>query len=134
MSKSSPDTHSRILLTDTAAQIKAKIRGAVTDSIAGITYDPQRRPGAANLLAILAACTGTEPAAVAVRYAGKGHGDLKADVVDAVEGMISGPRAELERLRRETGYLAEVARDGAARAREISEATLREMRTRIGIS
>ena len=58
MSKSAPDQNSRILLTDPSDRIKAKIRGAVTDSTVGITYDPEGRPGAANLLTILAACTG----------------------------------------------------------------------------
>ena len=102
MSKSSPDVHSRILLTDSTAEIKAKIRGAVTDSIAGITYDPTNRPGTANLLTILAACTGQEPSDVAALYAGKGHGILKSDVADAVEEVIRGPRAEFNKLRSET--------------------------------
>ncbi|KAH9939577.1 hypothetical protein B0H21DRAFT_756230 [Amylocystis lapponica] len=133
MSKSSPDTQSRILLTDTGAQIHAKVRGAVTDSISGITYDPKNRPGTANLLTILAACTGEDAVAVAERYCNKGHGHLKADVAEAVEEMIKKPRAEFERLKGETGYLTAVANVGAAKAREISEATMREIRARVGL-
>ncbi|KAH8100299.1 tryptophanyl-tRNA synthetase [Cristinia sonorae] len=133
MSKSAPDVQSRILLTDTAAQIKSKIRGAVTDSISGITYDPVSRPGAANLLTILAACTNEEPTEVAKRYANKGHGDLKADVVDAVENLLRKPRAEFERLRSEDAYLSEVAREGASKARARSEVTMQEIRKRVGL-
>ncbi|OSD02128.1 tryptophanyl-tRNA synthetase [Trametes coccinea BRFM310] len=133
MSKSSPDLNSRILLTDTPAQVRSKIRGAVTDSQMGITYDPVERPGAANLLNILSACTGEEVTIVAKRYADKGHGQLKADVAEAVEELIKGPRAEFERLRREKAFLEAVAKEGAEKARKLSEVTIREVRTRIGL-
>ena len=70
---------------------------------------------------------------MALRYADKGHGEFKADVADAVEELIKGPRAEFERLRGETAYLASIAEEGAAKARELSGVTLREVRTRIGL-
>ncbi|KAL0947709.1 hypothetical protein HGRIS_013795 [Hohenbuehelia grisea] len=134
MSKSAPDTQSRILLTDTPAQIRAKIRGAVTDSIQGITYDPVARPGTANLLAILAACTNEDVTAVAERYRDKRHGDLKAGVVDAVEGVVRGPREEFERIRKEEGYLALVATEGAEKARALAEVTMRDVRKLVGLA
>lgn len=133
MSKSAPAQNSRILLTDPSDRIKAKIRGAVTDSIVGITYDPEERPGAANLLTILAACTGENVEDVATRYHEKGHGHLKADVTDAVEEMLKGPRAEFERLKNEKEYLNEVARTGAVQARQLSEVTMRQVRTTVGL-
>ena len=134
MSKSSPDISSRILLTDTATQIKSKIRGAVTDSIQGITYDPVNRPGASNLLTILAASIEEDVEDVAARYTGKGHGDLKSDVADAIEAMFKGPRSELERLKDDRAYLESVAKDGAARAQESSRATLCMVRKLVGLS
>jgi len=133
MSKSSPDLQSRILLTDSEAQIRSKIRSAVTDSTAGITYDPIARPGTSNLLTILAACTGEEPSDVARRYTNKGHGQLKADVADAVVDLFAKPRAEFERLKGEKGFLADVAATGATKARERSTATIREVRRRLGL-
>jgi tryptophanyl-tRNA synthetase len=134
MSKSSPDTASRILLTDTSSQIKAKIRGAVTDSIQGITYDPVSRPGTSNLLTILAACTDNDVLEVAKRYENKGHGYLKSEVTEAVEEVLKGPRAEFERIRHEKTFLKEVARKGASQALEISEATIDQVRRRVGLS
>jgi len=133
MSKSSPDVQSRILITDTYPQIKSKIRAAVTDSIQGVTYDPINRPGASNLLTILAACSDEQVTEVAMRYEGKGHGALKADVTEAIENLIKGPRAEFERLKEETEYLDAVARAGARRAKEKSEPTMREVRKRLGL-
>lgn len=134
MSKSSPDAASRVLLTDTSSQIKAKIRGAVTDSIQGITYDPVSRPGTSNLLTILAACTDSNIVQVAKRYENKGHGHLKSDVTDAVEEMLRGPRSEFERIRREKAYLEEVARKGVLQAMEYSGATIDQVRRRVGLS
>ncbi|KAF7972249.1 hypothetical protein HWV62_18558 [Athelia sp. TMB] len=133
MSKSAPDTASRILLTDTAKDISRKIKGSVTDSLGNITYDPIVRPGTSNLLTILAACTGEDVYLVASRYQDKGHGPLKADVSEAVEALISGPRKELEKLKGETEYLDEVAREGARRARDKSEVTLKQVRETIGL-
>ncbi|KAJ3830447.1 hypothetical protein EV361DRAFT_974238 [Lentinula raphanica] len=137
MSKSSPDTSSRILLTDTSSQIAQKIRSAVTDSIKGITYDPLNRPGTANLLAMLAACNNDEDVReTARRYegTGKNHGDLKKDLTEAVEEMVRRPREEFERLSKERGYLEQVAREGAQKARVKSEATMVEVRKRVGLS
>ncbi|GLB35594.1 putative class-I aminoacyl-tRNA synthetase family protein [Lyophyllum shimeji] len=133
MSKSSPDLQSRILLTDTFPEIKSKLRAAVTDSVLGITYDPLMRPGTSNLLTILAACTDEDVHHVARRYEGKGHGHLKTDVAEAVEEMIKGPRTEFERIRQETEFLEEVAKEGGEKARERSEATMREVRERLGL-
>jgi len=134
MSKSSPDTASRILLTDTAEQIKAKIRGAVTDTIRGITYDPVSRPGTSNLLTILAACTNSDVLDVAKRYENKGHADLKSDVTDAVEEVLKGPRAEFERIRHERTFLQEVAWKGLSQAMEYSAATIDQVRRLVGLS
>ncbi|KAF9557741.1 tryptophanyl-tRNA synthetase [Agrocybe pediades] len=133
MSKSSPDVSSRIMLTDTASQIDRKIRGAVTDSIQGVTYDPENRPGTSNLLSILAACEGVEPQVAAQRYEGKGHGDLKKDVSAALEEMLKGPRGEFERLRNDQEYLARVAREGAEKAKERSQRTMSAVRKMIGL-
>jgi tryptophanyl-tRNA synthetase len=50
MSKSDPNPKSRILITDTKQDISKKIKAAVTDSIDGVTYDPNSRPELANLI------------------------------------------------------------------------------------
>ncbi|KAI0046940.1 tryptophanyl-tRNA synthetase [Auriscalpium vulgare] len=134
MSKSAIDPNSRIVLTDSADIIRARIRSATTDSIQGITYDPVERPGTSNLLTILAACTDEDVSTVAARYASKNHGALKADVTDAVIEAFKAPRAEFERLREETAYLQQIAEEGALKARQRSDAMLAAVRKRIGLS
>lgn len=134
MSKSSPDVQSRILLTDEFAKIRSKIRSAVTDSQVGITFDPINRPGVSNIITILATCTDKTPEEIAESYTSKGHAQLKGDAAEAVEAVLRGPREEYERLKSETSYLEGVAKDGARRAREISEETMTLVRSQIGIS
>ncbi|KAF9480901.1 tryptophanyl-tRNA synthetase [Pholiota conissans] len=133
MSKSAPNVSSRILLTDPTSEIFQKFKGAVTDSIQGVTYDPINRPGTSNLLSILSACTGEEVESLAARYANKGHADLKADVAEAVENMLKGPRSEFERLRHDHKYLADVAKEGAEKAKERSTKTVEEVRSLVGL-
>ncbi|KAJ7221511.1 hypothetical protein GGX14DRAFT_429924 [Mycena pura] len=135
MSKSTPDPTSRILLTDSASQIAAKVRGAVTDSISsGVTYDTVARPGTSNLLSILAACSDEDVQVVAERCEGMSHSALKGQVADAVEALIARPRAEFTRIRADEGYLEQVARDGAAAARDLSARTMEKVRERIGLN
>ncbi|KAJ7041993.1 hypothetical protein C8F04DRAFT_1030925 [Mycena alexandri] len=134
MSKSAVDPASRILLTDSAAQITAKVRAAVTDSIAsGVTYDPAARPGTSNLLAILAACADEDVEQVAERCAGMSHGELKAEVASAIDILVARPRAEFHRIRADPGFLDQVARDGATAAREVSTRVMVQVRARIGL-
>ena len=134
MSKSAADPNSRILLTDPYETIVKRIRGAMTDSISGITFDPVERPGTSNLLTILSACTSEAPAVLAERYAESNHGALKKDVAEAVEEALRKPRAEFARLCGDKTFLAQVARDGGEKAQELSDGTMREVRRRVGLS
>ncbi|KAL0569543.1 Tryptophan--tRNA ligase, mitochondrial [Marasmius crinis-equi] len=134
MSKSSPDTSSRILLTDSPDEIASKIRVAVTDSIPGITYEPETRLGTANLLTILAAAKGEDVHDTVKQYESKNHGTLKRDVTEAVQEMLKVPREEFERLRVEKDYLEQIAQSGKEKAIEKAEATMIEVRKRIGLS
>jgi tryptophanyl-tRNA synthetase len=130
VSKSAIDSNC-ILLTDSYETIAKRIRSAVTDSISGITFDPVERPGTSNLLRILSACTGEASAVLAERYTGSNHGTLKKDVVEAVEEALRRPRAEFARLRDEMAFLVQVARDGAEKAREHSDRTLKEFGSKL---
>ncbi|RQM06458.1 hypothetical protein DH86_00002299, partial [Scytalidium sp. 3C] len=53
MSKSHADVRSRILITDTPEDIHRKIMAALTDSTNSVSYEPETRPGVANLLHLL---------------------------------------------------------------------------------
>ena len=92
MSKSAADTNSRILLTDSYETIVKRIRGAVTDSVSGITFDPVERPETSNLLTIHFACVGEAPTVLAERYARSNHSLLKKICGGSVEEALRNPR------------------------------------------
>ncbi|KAG8686887.1 Tryptophan--tRNA ligase, mitochondrial [Ceratobasidium sp. 394] len=146
MSKSAPHPSSRILLTDPTEVIEKKVRSAVTDSERTVTYDPIARPGVANLLTILDACTSltgsgktdgngetsdTRLGTLAGRFGS--HAELKRAVTEAVEVAVAPIRAEYGRVRADESYLRDVAEVGRMRAAEAAERTMGEVREVLGV-
>lgn len=138
MSKSHPSPTSRILLTDPPSQIISKIKSAVTDSLPGITYDPQSRPGVSNLLAIFSGLTGREPDEIAREYEGTGGGlgKLKGDLGEVVVKEFDGFRREWSRLESEGGeggWIEQVEMSGRERARERASSVMKDVRKAVGL-
>ncbi|KAI6382904.1 hypothetical protein MCOR25_000419 [Pyricularia grisea] len=141
MSKSHPDPRSRIILTDSADEIRARIKTAVTDSLYNVDYDPVGRPAVANLFELLSTFgkTGMD----AAQLGGKGgpfYGapiqELKQAVADAViEGLAGIRERYLEILAKDDGkYLDKVALEGAVKARANAEKTMEVVRAAIGLA
>jgi len=159
MSKSALDPASRILLTDTPAEVRKKIQGALTDSVPGVSYDPETRPGVSNLLEMLSVFEGggggrgggggggggadgsekpttTSPAALARDMAASGATlrDLKARTADAVVRGLEGIGERYREMRDGAGgrRLEEVERMGAEKARASAEETMKIVRSAVG--
>ncbi|GAA6001101.1 hypothetical protein JCM10207_007413 [Rhodosporidiobolus poonsookiae] len=134
MSKSDPHPSSKIFLTDTPAEIHKKIKTAVTDATTGITWDPEHRPGIAALLQVYAGYSGETVQQVAERYAtAQGHGQFKEALAEVVTEGLRSFRDEFARIRTEEGYLRQKEKEGAERAREAAQKTMREVRVAVGI-
>jgi len=73
-----------VWLLDDPKVIEKKVRSAVTDTGRDIVADPVGKPGVTNLLGILSAFTGETVPALEDRLAGRGYGDLKKEVAEAV--------------------------------------------------
>lgn len=58
MSKSCPDPKSRLDLTDGPDILLNKVKKSITDFTSQVTYDPDNRPGIANLIKIHSLLTG----------------------------------------------------------------------------
>jgi len=130
MSKSSGNT---IALRDSAEQTAALIRGARTDSERTITYEPMRRPEVASLLQIAALCAGSQPELIAEQIGNGGAGELKRVVTESVNEHLRPLRHRRHELAANPGYLLDVLRAGNARANEIAEHTLDEVRAVMGM-
>jgi tryptophanyl-tRNA synthetase len=133
MSKSDASDYSRINLTDDSSLIALKFRKAKTDSEPGVTYEPERRPEAANLVQIYATLAGETVAAVTARYAGTGFAAFKSALADLAVEKLGPVATEMRRLMQHQDYLDEVLRQGAERARHIAERHLREIQDLIGL-
>ncbi|MFJ3199939.1 tryptophan--tRNA ligase [Streptomyces sp. NPDC086989] len=108
-----------VFMLDEPEVIRKKVMRAVTDSgDGGVVYDREARPGVANLLDVLAACTGGEPAVLADGYGG--YGALKRDVADAVVEVLRPVRERHAELAADPAAVEKVLREGAGRARALA--------------
>ena len=64
---------------------------------------------------------------------GIGWGEMKQLLFEHINNEIAGMRAEYERLAANPGYVEEVLKAGAAKARAISVPFLNEIRQRVGV-
>jgi len=126
MSKSDPSEQSRVSLTDDADAIALKIRRAKSDSILGVTYDPEARPEASNLLTIYAALSDRTRADVQAEFAEASFSDFKGRLADLAVERLAPINAEMRRLMADPGHLDRVLRDGAEQADAIAAPILRE--------
>lgn len=132
MSKSDTNAKSFILVTDTADVIVKKIKSAVTDSEAAVYYSPEK-PGVSNLMDIYSACTGKSREAIEDEFRGKGYGDFKAAVAEAVVEELRPIQERLAKLQGEKAYLQETAAKGAEKAARIANRTLGKVMKKIGL-
>ena len=131
--KMSKSRGNAIELGATADQTARLIRGAKTDSIREITYDPVRRPEVSSLVLLAALCLDDDPVSVAARIGSSGAAGLKRVVTDAVNERFAGIRARRADLAQDKGYARQALRDGCARARAIADRTLAEVRDAMGM-
>ncbi|WP_439946236.1 tryptophan--tRNA ligase [Streptomyces sp. BBFR109] len=131
MGKSDDSGPGIVYLLDEPEVTRKKVMRAVTDSGQDVVYDPQERPGVANLLEILAACEGGDPAELAGSY--HSYGALKKDAAEAVVDVLRPVRERHRELCADPGYVEEVLRAGARRARERARPTVDAAYRAIGL-
>ncbi len=126
MSKSKGNT---IELGMTADETAKLIKRAVTDSNRHITYEPDARPEVSNLVNLAAMCLDRDPVAIAEEIGDGGGGGLKKLVTAAVNDYFAPLRARRAELAADPGYLEGVLAAGNAKANEIADQTLDEVRS-----
>jgi tryptophanyl-tRNA synthetase len=131
MSKSVESPQGTVLMLDDPATIERKFKRAVTDNDAEVRYDPASKAGVSNLLGILAAVTGGDPATLAAGYSQ--YGPLKADTAAAVIEALSPIQQRYHELVADPTALAEVVAKGADKARTVAQATLVRAREAVGL-
>ncbi len=120
-------------LVDPPDAIRQAIQGAVTDSAPEVR-SATAGAGVANLLAIYAGVTGASAGEVAARFDGKGYGELKRGVADAVIAALEPLRRRYGELMADTGGVDRVLAEGAERARRTADVTLGRARRLMGVA
>jgi len=122
-----------VLLSDDPKRIVKKIKSAVTDAEREIRYDPERKPGVANLLVMESALTGVPIPTLEAGYAGKGYGDLKSQVAEVTVAAVRPFQERMQELLDDPAELDRILASGAERAGAVSAATMERVKERIGL-
>ena len=132
MSKSIPE--GCVFLMEKPEDIQRKFKRAVTDSDSErcVRFDPEAKPGVANLMSIYAAVTGKTIEEIETEFDGQGYGKFKPAVGDAVVECLRPIREEAQRLLADKGYLESVYRAGAEKAAYVANKTLRKVYKKVG--
>ncbi|MBM7790868.1 tryptophan--tRNA ligase [Tenggerimyces flavus] len=132
MSKSSSSPAGIVELLDDPKVSAKRVRSAVTDSDRSITFDVAAKPGVSNLLTILSALRSVPVPSLVESYEGKGYGDLKGDVADAVVELVTPFRDRTFALLEDRESLDGILAHGAERARAVASETMSLVNERVG--
>jgi len=132
MSKSEIADGGCVLMLDTPEEIMRSFKRAVTDSETVIKFDPKKKPGISNMIQIYSVCTGKEIVCIENEFAGKGYGDFKPVVGEAVVELLRPIREETHKLLADKAYIESVFKNGADKASYTASKTLRKVYKKIG--
>ena len=132
MSKSGESPQGIIWLLDEPTVTAKKIKSAVTDTEREIRFDTANKAGVSNLLGILSILGGSSIEALEAEFTGKGYGDLKGAVADAVVAEFEPIRTRTLELLADPAELDRLLAINAERADQIAQATLNRVYDAVG--
>jgi tryptophanyl-tRNA synthetase len=131
MSKSADSPRGTVKLTDTADEIRKKVKTAVTDSGRDVVASPDR-PAITNLLTIYSVASGRTIAELEQELVGKGYADLKGGLADALIAFLDPIQKRYADLQNDPAELARLLEVGAEKAQVIASETLATAYDRVG--
>ncbi|MBR3759387.1 MAG: tryptophan--tRNA ligase [Ruminococcus sp.] len=131
MSKSDDNPNAVILILDDKDTIIRKFKRAVTDSETEVCYR-DGKDGINNLMTIYSTVTGKDFASIESEFAGKGYGDFKLAVGEAVADHLEPVRTEFARLSKDKEYLKKCYTEGAEKALRYSQRILSKVYRKVG--
>ena len=132
MSTTGGSEQGTVYVLDEPKAIEKKVKSAVTDSGSEVQRGPEK-PGLTNLIEILAAVRGIDPAAVESDFADARYGDFKVAVAGAVVDYLAPVRERYQALRADEDALQSILADGAGRAQALASETLADVRELMGV-
>ena len=132
MSKSDDNVNGYISMLDDPDTIIRKFKRAITDSDTEVRYDCENKPGVSNLMEIYGCATRQSMEDIEKEFEGKGYGDFKLAVGQAVADAIKPIQDEYQRLLKDKGELENIMKNGSERAARIAYKTLAKARRKVG--
>ena len=133
MSKSAESLNGLIEILDTPEANTKKIKSAVTDTGREVKFDTADKPGISNLLTIFSTLSGRSVATLEAEFEGKGYGDFKGAVAEAVVEYLRPVRTKTLELLEEKAHLESILKVGAEKAEAVAAKTISDVYERIGL-
>ena len=131
MSKSDENPNASVWILDDKDTIIRKFKRAVTDSDT-VVCSREGKDGIINLMSIYSAVTNKSFEEIEAEFAGKGYGDFKTAVGEAVADMLAPMQAEFKRVFADKAYLEDCMKKGAEKAFKTSRKTLQKVQKKVG--
>jgi len=131
MSKSDENANGCVYILDDKDTILRKFKRAVTDSDTEVCYR-EGKDGINNLMTIYSAVTGKTYDEITAEFAGKGYGDFKTAVGEAVADHLKPLQTEYEKLIADKAYLMQCIDEGSEQAYRITRKTLQKVYRKVG--
>ena len=131
MSKSDENPNASVWILDDKDTIIRKFKRAVTDSDT-VVCAREGKDGIINLMSIYSAVTNKSFEEIEAEFAGKGYGDFKTAVGEAVADMLAPMQAEFKRVFADKAYLEDCMKKGAEKAFKASRKTLQKVQKKVG--
>ncbi len=131
MSKSDENVNSYITLLDKPEDVLRKFKRAVTDSEAIVCYS-EGKDGINNLMSIYSCVTGKTYKEIENEFSGKGYGDFKIAVGEAVAETLRPVREKYNDLMKNKDFLEKTYTESAKKALYISSKTMDKVYKKMG--
>ena len=131
MSKSDENANSYVAVLDKPEVIMKKFKRAITDSEAKVRY-AEGKDGINNLMGIYSSVTGKTMEEIEHEFDGKGYGDFKTAVGEAVVEHLRPIQERFNLYINDKAYLKECYEKGAEFAMKLSQRTLDKAMKKIG--
>lgn len=132
MSKSDTSNMSRINLTDDTDTIAKKFKKAKSDMVEGISYDPENRPEASNLLNIYAALSDRQRKDIEAEFASSSFSQFKESLTDLAVDKLAPITAKMRVLLDDPANIDSFLEAGTEKASEMAHAHLQEIKEIVG--
>ena len=132
MSKSDENRNNTIAIMDPPDVIMSKFKKAVTDSDNEVRYSVEEKPGVSNLLNIYCAVTGYTIEQAEKEFQGKGYGDFKKSVAEAVIANLEPVQKRFAELKNNKDYIESVIKNNTERASKLGDRGVSKVYKKVG--